>query len=463
MNRIARRTAGAGLVTATAALGLLAAAGCQGQGDAPARPLTADSFVRNRPAANVGNPIDKPGPLLYDTVHVGLLPGEKDAPDSVREVPPSVKQAVRPVSEGPTTSPVAAATPPAARLPSPATAPAGGAGAGTYVNLGAVLMEVNGRPIFTDRVLRDLEKPLSIEAKQRSPARFRQLAEDLLGKQIASYENNEVLQAAAAQVLDTQEKAVARALTAQWRQREITAAGGSLELAKQRWADQGWPDFEEKVEDQYHFFQVQLYYTKRILPQAQVTVQDLRNYYNAHRESEFTTQGAARIRVIKIDPRKYVGLRDEAYAKAQTVRQRAKGEDFEQLAKTMNDDRLLASTGGYAVGDGWLSEGAYAIEEVDKAVFGGLHAGDVSDILSGKDGNLYVVKVEELRQKGVKPFEAGEVQEAIRQTLRAAQIRYLGDKHIAELRKNAITSRNDRAISDALDIIMQRYPQWSAK
>ena len=102
----------------------------------------------------------------------------------------------------------------------------------------------------------------------------------------------------------------------QWRQKEITAAGGSLELARQRWAAQGW-DFDERVKQQFHTHMAQLYYQKHIIPLIQVTAADIRAYYNANRETEFTKHGAAKFRVIKIDPRNYVGLKKEAYDKAQ--------------------------------------------------------------------------------------------------------------------------------------------------
>src|SRR4051812_42010752 len=87
----------------------------------PVRPLTAEAFVPNRPPQNIGNPIDKPGAIMYDTVHVGLLPPETHPPESVRAVAPAVERVVRPPSEsgvGPATNPAdLAASPPNSPTP----------------------------------------------------------------------------------------------------------------------------------------------------------------------------------------------------------------------------------------------------------------------------------------------------------------------------------------------------------
>ena len=166
----------------------------------------------------------------------------------------------------------------------------------------------------------------------------------------------------------------------------------------------------------------QLYYQKHIIPLVQVAAADIRAYYNANRDTQFTKHGAAKFRVIKVDPRNYVGLKNEAYDKAQTIREcAAKGEDFATLAKTKNDDRGLAASGGYVVADGWVSEGAYAIDEVDKAVFKKMRPGEVSDLIIGPDGSFYVVKLEEIKPGAVRPFADFEVQQEIRRKLEAQQ------------------------------------------
>lgn len=74
--------------------------GCgTGIGTEPVRPLTSDSFVqRPRPNAPTGGPLDRPSPLLYDQVHVGL--GQPHDPSSDEagsgEISKTVRESIRP-------------------------------------------------------------------------------------------------------------------------------------------------------------------------------------------------------------------------------------------------------------------------------------------------------------------------------------------------------------------------------
>ena len=244
-------------------------------------------------------------------------------------LPPATRPAARPVAVAPpATRPGGAAAPVAV---GPGTRPVA-PGPGNFVNVGAVLMEVNGRPIFTDKVLSAIEAPLAAEAKKRNETSFRDLARAFVENQIRLYKRDELEFASAERTLGEEEKNFARGLTVQWRIKKITEAGGSLEVAKRRAADQGW-EFDDLVEQQYRLHLIQIFYQKRVIPLIQVPARDLRTYYAAHKETEFTTHGAARFRVIKIDPRLKAGLKEEAYAQAQDVRKRAAKEDFAELAK----------------------------------------------------------------------------------------------------------------------------------
>src|SRR2546423_1094336 len=108
MKRITTTAATFVSVTAT----LLALAGGLARGSSPSherggptRPLTADAFIRSSRDVTSGNPVDQPGPLLYDTVRVPLLPGDADRDPAVRAIDPTVQSVIRPPSEG-TTRPI---------------------------------------------------------------------------------------------------------------------------------------------------------------------------------------------------------------------------------------------------------------------------------------------------------------------------------------------------------------------
>jgi hypothetical protein len=468
-------------------------AGCGS--DEGARPLTADAFVR-RPrdvGDNLpGSPVDQPGTLVDSGVRPPAppLPPAPPTPadqETVRGINPAVRSVVRspaveatrpsnlraaeaaapPRTGTQATQPaVAVVGPVAPAAPStPTTRPSTRPGSpGTYVDLGAVLLKVNDRAIFTDKVLGAIEPALAVEAKKRNEPSFREFAKVLIDNQIRLYVRDELEYATAERTLDAQDKALARALTIQWRQSKITEAGGSLELARRKAHDELGVDFEEMVEQRNRHHLIQVYYQKRVFPLIQVAAADIRDYYNAHKDTEFTTHGSARFRVIKIDPRNYVGMRTEAFAKAEQVQKKAAADPaaFASLAsdKTVNDDPRLAANGGEVIKGGWVDQGAYAVTAVDKAVFQ-MHAGQVSDIIQADTG-FYIVKAEEIKSGGVQPFEDLQIQERIKEKLQAEQLSALREAHVKELEKNAIAQPNEDAIRNALSIVMRRYSQWAS-
>lgn len=475
---------GIGTLSAAAA-GLAGLTGCGS--DAGPQPLTADAFVR-RPAREIaddlgGNPVDRPGQLVDSGVRPPAAPALPDRPgpaadaDTVREIGPTVRAAVRsPAAEATRPSnagnggtvPAGTVTPPppvsrpaadvAAAPPRPTTGP------GTYVELGAVLMVVNGRPIFTDKVLTAIEPALAVEAKKRNESNFRELAAALIENQIRLYKRDELEYATAERTLDAQDKALARAITIQWRQKKITEAGGSLELAKRKAIDEQGIDFDEMVERQNRLHLIQIFYQKRVIPLIQVAAADIRDYYNTHKDTEFTTHGSAKFRVIKVEFGRYAGRKDEALTKADRIQKQAAAApaSFASLAgdRNVNDDALLAGNGGYVLKDGWVDQGAYRVTAVDKAVFQ-MRPGQVSDLIQ-TDTAFYIVNVEELKAGGVQPFDDLQVQDRIREKLRAEQFAGLRDKHVADLEKNASTDRKDDAIRGAMNIVMRRYGQWAS-
>src|SRR5213075_601817 len=103
----------------------------------------------------------------------------------------------------------------------PATRPVVGASSGMYMYIGTVVAEVNGQPIYADKILSKIDAELSVKAPLLEPREFRLAAESAIRKQI-EYDKNIELQYAAAQRNTTDEELQrAKALAAMWRQREI--------------------------------------------------------------------------------------------------------------------------------------------------------------------------------------------------------------------------------------------------
>jgi parvulin-like peptidyl-prolyl isomerase len=470
----ARRT---GLPVAGVALaaGLALAAGGCGTNSQVLRPLTAESFAAPpSESRGIGNPLDRPGPVNYDQVRlVGPAPdgsgnggaangnGNIDPTGAAgRAISKTLEQTIRPTTvtleRPPATGPVEI---PEREATGPATLPAEG---GRFDFVGFVVMQVNGQPIYIDNVIKSIEKALAVEAKHQTPAGFRRAAQFFLDRELKVFEAEELEFAMAQRSLLPADEVMARAMTTAWRQNQITVAGGSLELAKRKAADDGW-DFEDLAKRQYRFEMIRLYYRKRLLPQVFVPRRDMWDFYVANKDTLFTTHGQARFRVIKIDPRAHAGGKDDAYAKAREVISRAtqEKEDFAALARSsFNDDPVWRQSGGYLTPDGWVKENALRLAELEHAAWK-LQPGQVSDIVP-IEGAFYVVKLEEAKPGKVDSFEDAAVQGKIFQKLQSQQIMALREKEYLRLRGEAVIRENQGMKDLALDMLMRKYPQWAS-
>lgn len=475
-----RRVAGAVLA------GMVGAAtpGCVNQDNA--RPLTADAFVSRRVQGRANpQPIDQPGLVITDGIKPSQYEGS-EAPE-VTAISPAVREVVgRPtvtrVGRGsaardaraaaraatgpaPTDGGAEASSDPGASAAAAApAAPATGAvdPSGQYVVFGAVLARVNDQPIYAHKVLTILDSALRAEAKQNDARAFRRVAAEMIHKQIGTQVRDEVVFAAAQKSLSERERTLADAITAQWRNAEITRAGGSLELAKRRWADEGW-DFEERAEYQYRLAMRMVYHEKRIKPLVQVTASDIRRYYDANRDTLFTAQARVKFRVIRIDPRNEslgVATAAEAERLAREVRTKALKGDFDALAREHNDPLLKESGGVVGVEDGWMPRGTYVAEKVESAVWD-LKPGQVTDVIEER-GAYYVARLDEREDAKSRQFEEPAVQDAIRETLETQQLTELDQRERNRLIREAVIQEQPRALQTAVDMAMQRYAAWAS-
>ena len=110
--------------------------------------------------------------------------------------------------------------------------PAIGASSGQYLTLGGVVAEVNGTPIYANKVLALNEIPFRVKAKQLDARRFQYQAMIDIKKTVRELIQGELEYAAAQRNLDPDDRRLADAATMYWRSQKITAAGGSLELAR---------------------------------------------------------------------------------------------------------------------------------------------------------------------------------------------------------------------------------------
>jgi parvulin-like peptidyl-prolyl isomerase len=436
------------------------------------QPLTAEAFVAHRVEGRANpEPIDQPGQVIVDGVKP---PTEEDAATppvardtrNTNEISPAVRRSLqsraqtRPATKARSASPATRpASVVAAQRKRPTTRPDPG---GQFVIFGTVLARVNEQPIYAHKLLAQLDKPLRTEARQHDLRGFRLIAADLIEKELARQVREELVYSIAEKSLDVREKEFSRALAAQWKKEEITKAGGSEELAKRRWAEEGW-EFNDRLDYEYRRSVVRVYYQRRVLPLVHVRAGEIRQYYEAHKDTEFTDPARAKFRVIRIDPRqlKLPGGSAEARRLAAQVRDRATEGNFAKLARETNDPTLRA-TGGLVPGsdEGWLPKGTYVAEKVEDAVWS-LEPGQVTDVIEEK-GAYYVARLEDRQDALAHEFEDLEVQKRIDETLRAQQLEKLQKQRQDAMLKQSVVWENPQRTQPALDMAMQRYSQWAS-
>lgn len=411
-------------------------------------------------------PVDQSGAVAMNDAQPpaagSLSPGgvaERAA--GAEEISPTVAEAVRPVGEGGIRSVAAADAPAGAGALSrgvqpPETAPAIRPAPGTapdttggYQLVGTVLAEVHDAPIFADKVLASIDAALAAQATQLDESAFRRNAAELIEKEIRRYVNDELEFAMAVRKLEARDREMARMATIRWRDEQISKAGGSPELARQRAAAAGY-DFDELQEERYRWLMRQLYYQKREYPKIQVTGTDMRRYYQENLQREFTAADRARFRVIMVDKEK-TGGRDPALAEINRLLERIRGgKDFAELAAEDNDQESFKRPVE------WFERGSFAVKEVEDAAWA-LDPGQVSGVIETADA-LYLVRLEAKQAGGVKSFN--EVQKEIEANLRGQQFTELQTKVQQQLMADAIVRYHPRMIELAVEMAMQKYRYW---
>jgi len=320
---------------------------------------------------------------------------------------------------------------------------------GQYMELGTVVAVVNGTPIFANKVIRRDAAVLGELARQYDLPRFQLAARDRIDKTTQELVYDELRYAAAERTLESKDKELAAILTERWRTWMINEAGGSLEVARRRALAQG-EEFNEQVEDQHRFYLVQIYLTRKIEPRVQVTAGDMRRYYQANLETRFSKRDRASVWIIHTDSSD-LG-RKLAQDKINDFRRRAlAGEDMAALAKLQNSPLFAEPR--------TIERHSFALTHVEDAIWK-MNVGEVSDVIEDR-GGFYIVKLISRENGGVRSFEDEAVQDEIRQTLHAQQLRQLEQEDVQRLLENAVVHTDPQMIDAAVLMAMQNYPRWA--
>jgi PPIC-type PPIASE domain len=324
-----------------------------------------------------------------------------------------------------------------------------------YMTLGSVVLVVNGRPIFANKVLRQDVNVLRSYAQQMDIHRFEDAARSQIERTVEQLKDDELEVAAAERTLDPKDIQLARALTHLWSQNQVAQAGGSEQVVRLR-AQASGEDFEEQEDDQYRIYLHGLYYFRKINPQIDITAEDERRYYRAHLD-EFTTTSQATIILIEADPAKLDGNIETARTKLQKIREHAlAGEDFANFGRQQND--LPGSVGPQGNGGQMtLKPNSFILSNVEAEVWK-IPIGQISEIIEDHDA-VYLFKLLTRDEGGTKPFSDSAVQEAITKRLTDIQRSERRDAELRKLVMEQIVSPPN--LEPVVEMALQNYPKWS--
>ena len=351
---------------------------------------------------------------------------------------------------------VARAAPAAASVPSPllaSTRPTVIAPP-QYLVLGSVVANVNGSPIYANEVLQLTAPLLRARARDLDAARFRQLATRELKQQRDNLIKDELEYAAAQRNTNADEAREAAQRTYLLRERLVSQAGGSLEMARSLAREEG-NDFDTMLAKQERQTLVALYYRKKIFPRVSLTVDEMRRYYEQNLTRSFTTPATATLRVVRVDVAD-AGGDAQAQVRIEDARRRlAGGENPDAVSDDFNRSGLLRDRKGLV---GPVSKGSYAIAELDDAVWR-TPAGRVTPAV--RSGNAYYVAlVSDRAEEVVRPFDDAEVQRQITDAIRNAKIAEIQTKARDALQRDAVIQADEEMLAPAVEMSMQLYPAW---
>jgi parvulin-like peptidyl-prolyl isomerase len=140
----------------------------------------------------------------------------------------------------------------------------------------------------------------------------------------------------------------------------------------------------------------------------------------------------------------------------------ASSEEFAREASEVNDDRGLKLTGGrIGSNDGWLGRGAFAVKEVEDAVWA-LQPGQVSEVIEVNNA-FYIARLEDRKVGRVRSFDDQQVQKEIDARLRQPQVDARLKQLEQRLLREAVISPAQPVLEPVLEMAMQKYHDWRVK
>lgn len=392
----------------------------------------------------------------------GVIPTRTPQPDNALTDPPTVEDdldAVEPMSNAET--PAGIDVPElseAANIEAPNPTPTD-----QVVPVGGVIARVNGTALYTDEVLRDVRPILRARAQTMERERYAVVAEREIRQQLERLVGDEVRLSQAKRILAEPEKEFARQRAFQWRQTQITEAGGSFTEANRRAKQLGYEDLDAMVDRKFDALLIEVYVQRKLLPRITVTPAEMRQRYAQEVDTQFTLKPKAQWRLLRINE-SAAGGQEAAVAKAEKIKAEiASGAlDFPTAAGEYNDDALLREKNG-DMGFGLMERGSYRYTEIEDAVYEAEPGATVGPLpLKDSQGAAQVlVYVEQKTQGRVRSFN--EAQADLETQLRQEKYTELMAEEARGEKAVALVERLSDGVQTAVDIALLDYDRWNAE
>jgi parvulin-like peptidyl-prolyl isomerase len=139
--------------------------------------------------------------------------------------------------------------------------------------------------------------------------------------------------------------------------------------------------------------EVALHYMFEKFKDLTITEEDAKKFYEDSKHRLFTRKASARVKII------FLPTKEDAL---KVLERYGNGEDFSELAKELSIEEKTRETGGLI---GWVkADSVYVPEKILGLIFK-TKAGEVSEPIETENGDYVIVKVVDLREERVAPYE----------------------------------------------------------
>ncbi len=288
-----------------------------------------------------------------------------------------------------------------------------------------VVARVNGKPIYEDRVVPEVEKGLrkfkKYGMKQKSPELIKRLQEKALSKVI---DQELIYQKSQKLTISDLDKKIDQKL--QKMKRKYGTEERFEKYLKRR--NLTVQSLRESLKERIY---IDEYLKKQGISEPEILEKDIKRFYDSNPNNYYREESVKASHIlIKVDENAGPKEKKKAQEKAEKIRKEILGgnKDFAEMAKKHSECNSASGGGSLR----YIQKG-YMPEEFDKVAFA-LDKGAVSEVVETKFG-YHIIKVLEKTPEGITPY--AEVKDFIKKFLQGDESKKKLAAHITELKGKA--------------------------